>query len=99
MVDGTRSLPAIFDDNESMVRKRAFDRARDLLRRSEWCRSMYVRRKIEHIGRPVSQSRVTNNSARQRGLKWIKRSLPVLNHGERKVRTPQDRAAVNDGSE
>ena len=33
------------------------------------------------------------------GLKWIKRSLFVLTHGERKVRTPQDRVAVNDGPE
>jgi hypothetical protein len=33
------------------------------------------------------------------GLKWIKRSLCVLIHVGRKVRTPQDRVAVNDGSE
>ena len=34
------------------------------------------------------------------GLKWIKRSLlTILWSEERKVRTPQDKVAVNGGSE
>jgi len=61
-----------------------------LLRQRESCRILHLfeRRIIRGIAHP---------EAGYIGLKWIKRSLLALARQERKVRTPQDRVAVNDG--
>ena len=80
--------------------KELFQRAVSLLRQFDSYRIVHVRREFNRLADRIGQSGHRRSDQKAyRGLKWIKRSRFVLRHEARKVRTPKDTVAVNDGSE